>query len=70
MTKKKYNRLPFLLKLGILTALTVSIWVGFDIYRAFTEKPNPIVPAELTDPLSPTLDTSVLESLRNKVYGE
>lgn len=62
---------PFRVKFIIaLTVLTTLFWVGFDVYRALTTKPVPVVPAEVLAPITPTLDENVLNSLPNKVYLE
>lgn len=68
--KKQKRALPRLVVFGIMTLITTIAWVGFEIYRAFTKSPDPIVPPEVIAPLDPTLDTFTLESLVNKVYLE
>ena len=59
---------PFLVKFAVMTLLTSLVWVGFDIYRAFTQKPPPAVSAEILAPVDPTLDTTLLDKLTNRVY--
>jgi hypothetical protein len=61
---------PFIVKFAIMTLLTALVWVGFDVYRAFTQKPPPAVSAEILAPVDPTLDSATLEKLTNRVYFE
>lgn len=64
------TKLPSMVTILILTALTVFCWVGLDVYRALTIKPAPIVPAEVLNPLDPTLDEEGLNKLEQRVYIE
>lgn len=59
---------PFLVKFAIMTLLTALVWVGFDVYRAFTQKPPPAVSPEILAPVDPTLDSATLDKLVNRVY--
>ena len=62
---------PFRVKFIIaFTIMTTIFWVGFDVYRAVTTKPVPIVPPEILSPITPNLDESVLNTLPNRVYLE
>lgn len=66
--KKKQK--PFIVKLAIFTVITSIVWVAFDVYRAFTSKPNPDVSAEILSPINPILDKEILDILSKKVYLE
>ena len=61
---------PFLVKFAVLTVITTMVWVGFDVYRAFTQKPPPTVSAEILAPINPVLDATLLDKLTNRVYFE
>lgn len=68
MKTKKQS--PFLVKFAILTLITSFVWIGFDVYRAFTEKPTPSVSAQILAPIDPSLDAVLLDKLTNRVYFE
>lgn len=67
---KQKGGTPFLVKFMMLTLVTTLLWVGFDIYRAFTQKPPPSVSEEILAPVNPTLDATLLDKLTNRVYFE
>lgn len=67
---KQKNQTPFLVKFAVLTLITAAVWIGFDVYRAFTEKPEPSVSAEILAPVDPKLDPDLLDKLTNRVYFE
>jgi len=65
------KKIPFRIKFIIVsTVLTTVLWIGFDVYRALTTKPIPIVAPEILAPIDPTLDESLLNDLPNRVYLE
>lgn len=66
----KNKGLPALVQLAILTLITTSVWVSFEVFRAFTKVPNIDVPAEVRAPLVPTLNQVALDRLVNRVYLE
>jgi len=59
---------PPIVKLAILTLITVIIWITFDVYRALTIKPAPDVPEEILAKLDPSLDETALNQLQSRVY--
>ncbi len=67
MEATKY--MPKSLKLILfLTLVTTFSWIGFDVYRAFTQLPPPVVSEEILSPVDPTLNVEVLNTLPNRVY--
>lgn len=64
----KKNKLPSLIVLMILTTITTVFWVFFSIYRVFTEKPDAIVPEEMTIQIDPKFDTKTLDLMKTKIY--
>ena len=66
MEEKKHY--PPIVKLAVLTVVTAFIWIGFDIYRAFTVKPPPDVPPEVLAELDPSLPMPILDNLEERVY--
>jgi hypothetical protein len=54
--------------LGVITLITVVFWIAFGIIRIVTTTEEIDVPPEILAPLTPTLDTSIISSLENKIY--
>lgn len=50
----------------VITLITLVVWVGFDVYRAYTREDISPVEDKLLLELIPTLDIPVLEKLENK----
>lgn len=63
----KNLKLPNLISILILTLLTAIVWISLSIYRAFTIKPAPVVPQEVSEPLTPTLDTDTINQIKGKL---
>lgn len=57
------NKLPNIVIILILTAITAVFWVFFNIYRSINQKEPVNISEEITRPLNPTLDTKILESI-------
>lgn len=66
MNKKK--KLPPIVQIAILTMVTTILWVGFEVYRAFTKEPAPVLASGALTPLDPTLDASSLNALQQRLY--
>lgn len=64
----KKQKKPNLVVLGILTLITILLWVGFNAYRSFTSEVPVKVPSEILEPISPTLDTETLRKVGNKLF--
>jgi len=62
--------LPAIVIFAVLTVVTVFVWIGFEIYRAFTDEAPPSVPPEVSAELNPTLDTAALFSLIQRIQLE
>ncbi len=59
---------PTIVKLGILTVITTFIWIGFEVYRALSTEPEPIVSEETLAKVEPNLDTNEMDSLQQRIY--
>ena len=59
----KNKKLPSIVILLILTAITVVFWVSFTVYRVFTKKESVVVPSEITAPINPNLDIDTLNEI-------
>lgn len=44
------------------------MWIGFSIYRAFTQSPPANVPAEISLPLNPTLDSATIGKIESALF--
>lgn len=64
MREKRLGR--DLLILAIMTVITVFTWVGLEVYRALTETEIPAVLQRQIEPLNPTIEKGVLESLKSR----
>ena len=62
------KRSSFLVQLIILSTITALLWVGFETYRAFTDKPAPVVPAEISLKFDPTIDTESLDKIQKRIH--
>lgn len=62
------SKLPSLISILILTLVTVAMWVGFSIYRAFVQSPTPVVPAAISAALTPSLDTSTIGNVEGRLF--
>ncbi|MCJ7805334.1 hypothetical protein MUP46_01690 [Patescibacteria group bacterium] len=65
---KKKSRVPSLVTIAVLTAITLVFWVFFTAYRAFTTKPSPSVPEDILQALTPTLDTDSLSKIQSRTF--
>ncbi len=59
---------PTIVKLGILTVITSFIWIGFEVYRALSIEPEPIVSEETLAKVEPNLDINEMGSLQQRIY--
>jgi len=50
----------------ISTLITLASWVGFEVYRAYSQVPVPQGLERHLQPLDPTLSTNVLDILEKK----
>lgn len=61
---KKKVKVPSLVTLAILTLFTVVFWVGFDLYHAFQNKPDPEVEPKVLEPINPVINQDALNQLQ------
>ncbi|MFZ5932483.1 MAG: hypothetical protein ACOYT7_00115 [Patescibacteria group bacterium] len=64
----KKSKVPSLVTIAILTTITVLFWVGFSVYRIFTDEPEPNVPGEILEPVSPTLDSETIDKIQGRIF--
>lgn len=66
----KRPAVPSFVSIVILTTITIIFWVAFEVFRVFTTKPAPNVPPEILEPLSPNLDTKVIDKIQRSIFFE
>jgi len=59
-----------ILLLGVITTITVFIWISFEVYQILNKRSLEEIPAAVLAPLSPVLDTKALRELESKKYFE
>lgn len=64
----KKNKLPSLITILVLSLITIVAWVGFSIYRAFSQTTPPDVPSNVSASLDPTLDTTEINQIETKLF--
>lgn len=62
------SKIPGLITILIMTLITSIMWIGFAVYRAFTNKPATNVPQAVIQALTPTLDNSAISKIQGRVY--
>jgi hypothetical protein len=62
------TKLPKLIPILILTLITVVMWVFLDIVRALKQTPELVVPAEISQPLAPSLDQNLIKKIESRVF--
>lgn len=64
----KKEKLPSLISILILTLVTTIVWVSLNVYRSFSKEQDPSVPKEVSEPITPTLDQSTMNNIKNKIF--
>ena len=64
----KKTKLPSLVTVLILILITVLIWAAFDTYRLINNGPPPSVPANVSKPLTPSLDQDSINQIESRTY--
>ena len=63
------NQLKFgrnVLLLALLSLFTAMVWIGYEVYHAYSETTVPQIITKLIQPLSPTLDQEVFQAIKEK----
>lgn len=64
----KVQKIPNIVIVLILTLITVIMWISLTIYSALTSKPPAVVPKEVSEPLTPTLDIDTLKQIGSRIF--
>ena len=51
-----------------MTLVTSLMWVFLSVLRAFSSKPDPVVPPAVSEKLTPTLDTTAIEKIKGRLF--
>ncbi len=63
------NQLKFgknILALSIFTLITAFVWIGYEVYHAYTKTTVPQVVTKLIQPLNPRIDQKALDDIEEK----
>ena len=52
--------------IAIFTAVTLFVWLGIEAFQRFTKRDLAVIPPEVLNPLTPTLDKEVFQTIKNK----
>lgn len=63
---KKRKKVPSIITIGILTTITVFLWIFFEVYRILSSTPPVDVPPDILAPFSSDLDSETINSLKEK----
>lgn len=64
MQKKKDSSL---VTISIITVVTLFIWISIEGFQRFNKKDLKTVPEEILNPLTPTLDKGVFDTLKSRI---
>ncbi len=64
----KKNKLPSLIPILILTLITVVMWVSLDVVRLLKKTPELVVPKDISQPLTPTLDENSINQIESRIF--
>ena len=59
---------PSLIPILTLTLITVVMWVSLDVYRAIQKPVTIEVPTNISQPLTPTLDQTVISQIETRTF--
>lgn len=66
----KKPKAPKLVTVAIFTTITIIFWIFFSLYKILTSNPSVNIPPEILEPLTPTLDTQLLEGIPDRIFFE
>ena len=64
----KKIKTPSIVIIGVITLITIVLWVVFGVLRIVITQPSPDIPDEILSPITPTLDTSTISELENRTH--
>jgi hypothetical protein len=64
----KKQKIPGLISVLILTLITIVMWVSLDVIRAFQKTTPSNVPAEISQPIVPSLDQTSMSQIESRIF--
>lgn len=64
----KNVKAPNIVIVGVITVITIVLWIIFGVYKLLTTPQDVDVPSEVIAPLSPALDQESLSSLEQRIF--
>lgn len=61
---------PKLVTVAVTTTITIIFWIFFTLYQVLTKNPDPSVDQKLLEPIFPELDSSVLQTFKERIFFE
>lgn len=64
----KNIRAPNIVLVGVITIITIVLWIIFGVYKLVSTPQDVNVPTEVLSPISPNLDQEALSSLQQRIF--
>lgn len=64
----KKQKIPGLISVLILTLITIVMWVSLDVIRAFKKATPSVVPSEISQPITPSLDQISISQIESRIF--
>lgn len=61
-------KVPSIVTILILTAITIIFWIVFGVVRIFSTEPSPSIPEEVMNPLNPNYDKTMVDKVEQRIY--
>lgn len=62
------QKIPGLISVLILTLITIVMWVSLDVIRAFQKTTPSTIPAEISQPITPSLDQISISQIESRIF--
>lgn len=59
---------PNIVLVGIITVITIVLWIIFGVYKLVTTPQDIDVPSDILSPVTPTLDRDGLTALQQRIF--
>jgi hypothetical protein len=64
----KNVKAPNIVLVGVITVITIVLWIIYGVYKLVTTPQDINVPNEVLSPVSPNLDTEALNTLQQRIF--
>lgn len=62
------QKIPGLISVLVLTLITIVMWVSLDVIRSFQKITPSTVPAEISQPITPSLDQISISQIESRIF--